>query len=316
VIQFHCFGSSFTLLAKTPKSHDCQFELSPSIFFVSSGLRLDEPHSVTCQSIAKRLVNIAWHNQNDHHKIKMADRSGDLDERREFQETRCGILCCRPNWMQRFANKRAFLFCFCTTSVLQGMYFTYIVSVLSTLERLYQMPSRTMGLVLATSELGQIVGSLALAHFGGRGDRPKWIGAGVLVFAIASLLCSTPHFLLPTPQLSSASSSSSLSVFGSNESSFLATRQLCHRNASHNGQHVSRQLICNDSDTGNSDAKHAAFVATCVLTTASLLIGFGTTAVNTLGIPYIDDNVTSKESPLYFGMQITRGASHSDLLIN
>ena len=30
-------------------------------------------------------------------------------------------------------------------------------------------------------------------------------------------------------------------------------------------------------------------------------VGMGQTAVCTLGIPYIDDNVTSRESPLYFG---------------
>lgn len=29
-------------------------------------------------------------------------------------------------------------------------------------------------------------------------------------------------------------------------------------------------------------------------------VGMGQTAVNTLGIPYIDDNVASRESPLYF----------------
>lgn len=32
-------------------------------------------------------------------------------------------------------------------------------------------------------------------------------------------------------------------------------------------------------------------------------VGMGQTAVYTLGIPYIDDNVASRESPLYFGTQ-------------
>lgn len=239
----------------------------------------------------------------------MAESSVETNNQ-EQQETRCGLLWFRPKWMQRFANKRAFLLCFCTTSVLQGMYFTYIVSVLSTLERLYQMPSRTMGLVLATSELGQIVGSLALAHFGGRGDRPKWIGTGVLVFAVASLLCSTPHFLLSSPSFASFTASS-LSLTTSLDSIGLHSNQsksadtlLCSlgSNRTNNYDPITRQLIkCDLTETGNTAAKHAAFVATWVLATASLLVGFGTTAVNTLGIPYIDDNVTSKESPLYFG---------------
>ena len=33
-------------------------------------------------------------------------------------------------------------------------------------------------------------------------------------------------------------------------------------------------------------------------------IGMGRTAVDTLGIPYIDDNVATRESPTYFGKLI------------
>lgn len=32
-----------------------------------------------------------------------------------------------------------------------------------------------------------------------------------------------------------------------------------------------------------------------------LFVGIGQTAVSTLGIPYIDDNVASRESPIYIG---------------
>lgn len=34
-----------------------------------------------------------------------------------------------------------------------------------------------------------------------------------------------------------------------------------------------------------------------------LFVGIGQTAVSTLGIPYIDDNVASKESAVYIGTQ-------------
>ena len=40
-------------------------------------------------------------------------------------------------------------------------------------------------------------------------------------------------------------------------------------------------------------------------------VGMGQTAVYTLGIPYIDDNVASRESPLYFGKWINRILKHS-----
>lgn len=39
-------------------------------------------------------------------------------------------------------------------------------------------------------------------------------------------------------------------------------------------------------------------------------VGMGQTAVYTLGIPYIDDNVASRESPLYFGKFFDRSANY------
>ena len=44
-------------------------------------------------------------------------------------------------------------------------------------------------------------------------------------------------------------------------------------------------------------------------------VGMGQTAVYTLGIPYIDDNVASRESPLYFGKSFYRYASYYYILI-
>ena len=227
-------------------------------------------------------------------------------------DIRCGLLCLRPSWLQRFATKRAFLFFFCATSVLQGMYFTYIVSVLTTLEKLYQMPSKTMGLILAASEIGQIGGSLLLAHFGGRGDRPKWIGAGVLIFAAASLLCSTPHLLLPqgitstvTVHTDSISANEFSTVWseGVKEKNHLVafSQQLCVRNLNSDLRDQFTLYSCKSKIERDQDSHTSAYWATWILSIASLLVGVGTTAVNTLGIPYIDDNVAPKESPLYFG---------------
>lgn len=43
-------------------------------------------------------------------------------------------------------------------------------------------------------------------------------------------------------------------------------------------------------------------------------VGMGQTAVYTLGIPYIDDNVASRESPLYFGKFFHQFASYYFIL--
>jgi hypothetical protein len=57
-------------------------------------------------------------------------------------------------------------------------------------------------------------------------------------------------------------------------------------------------------DEGRDNQRLHGKITTVVLAIffVSLLgVGMGQTAVYTLGIPYIDDNVASRESPLYFG---------------
>lgn len=43
-------------------------------------------------------------------------------------------------------------------------------------------------------------------------------------------------------------------------------------------------------------------------------VGMGQTAVYTLGIPYIDDNVASRESPLYFGKNTNSSSSSVSII--
>ncbi|XP_035208490.1 solute carrier organic anion transporter family member 74D-like [Stegodyphus dumicola] len=296
-------------------------------------------------------------------KKQSIDNSDDKDDS-------CGLWSLKPRWLQPFANKKVFLAVFCLTSVLQGMYYTYFVSVLTTIEKLYQIQSKTTGLIMSATEVGQIGGALLLTYYGGQGHRPKWIACGMLVFAAASIFCATPHFLY------SDLTSSDRSTSDTENSSTVALRELrtklCHNklisksesaryiiplassNSSSDGIYIgsfgnytydlgikssmhnrsSRSAYTDDfrlsSDTnGTSSAislpsKEALIMkrdeceersqsgthtrtthTVLVIFFASLLlIGIGATAVYTLGIPYIDDNVATRESPLYFGITI------------
>ena len=245
----------------------------------------------------------------------------------------CGVGGWRPRWLQHFANKQCFLALFCLTSVLQGIYYTYFVSVLTTIEKLYQIPSKTTGMIMSSTEVGQISGALLLTYYGGKGHRPKWISTGMLVFAIAALLCSTPHYLFGTnvqltdnnnnrittnnnvilddwPSLSTPSTTTALNLCSIDgninnlpilNASSLSLSSATNKRAYDLYNHQTNRL-CQESelivrkDMIINTVKGLFFISL-------LFIGLGTTAVNTLGIPYIDDNVAPKKSPLYFGMQ-------------
>ena len=247
------------------------------------------------------------------------------EDEREYS---CGLCSLRPKWLQMFANKQTFLVIFCLTSILQGMYYTYFVSVLTTIEKLYQIQSKTTGMIMSATEIGQIGGALLLTYYGGHGHRPKWIACGMLIFALASILCSTPHYLFGSGvgnHLSVSRFDPSLLTINSSKLSEYDTR-LCSsfgRGVSSTSVSSTRgdsldesqlSLIlervnssqidskCDHKETINTKSRITNTVLS-IFFVSLLLIGIGATAVNTLGIPYIDDNVAPKESPLYFGIK-------------
>lgn len=128
--------------------------------------------------------------------MKHASIATDVEASGADDELVCGLgSCYSPSWMQSLASKQMFLATFCLACVLQGMFYTYFVSVLTTIEKLFQIQSKTTGIIMSATEIGQIGGSLLLTYYGGQGHRPKWIGWGMILFAASSFLCSLPHFL-------------------------------------------------------------------------------------------------------------------------
>lgn len=101
----------------------------------------------------------------------------------------------QPRWAQRFASTKFFMVIFLLAYVLQGCYFTYFVSVITTIEKLFHVKSASIALLLNFSEIGQICTSLFLTYFAGRGHRPRWIACGMFLFSIAAFGSVSPHFI-------------------------------------------------------------------------------------------------------------------------
>lgn len=101
----------------------------------------------------------------------------------------------RLKWRHRFASTNFFMVIFLIAYVLQGCYFTYFVSVITTIQKLFHIKSATIALLLNFSEVGQICTSLILTYFAGRGHRPRWIACGMFLFAIAAFGSVSPHFI-------------------------------------------------------------------------------------------------------------------------
>lgn len=49
--------------------------------------------------------------------------------------------------------------------------------------------------MMSGNEISQILLSLILTYYGGRGNRPRWIACGVAAAAISCFILALPHFI-------------------------------------------------------------------------------------------------------------------------
>lgn len=235
-------------------------------------------------------------------------KPNDLDEL-----SNCGIGSCQPKWARIFSSTHVFMVVFLMAWILQGMYYTYFVSVITTIEKLFQIKSKTTGLLMSATEIGQIVTALFLTYYAGRGHRPRWIACGMVLFAISAFGCTLPHFIFGN-QLLHANNAFYGPVTGQGTAS--AMQSFIHNSTTNTtDSHVNLCNLNSNTSMGGAEcqedllAEQAAHTqitsAVLVIFFVSLLgVGVGQTAVSTLGIPYIDDNVASRESPIYIAITI------------
>ncbi|ERL86177.1 hypothetical protein D910_03590 [Dendroctonus ponderosae] len=244
--------------------------------------------------------------------------NGDLTTQSDSEdesETECGWGPCSPGWLKIFASKQVFLAVFCMAWVLQGMYHTYFVSVITTIEKLFQIQSKITGIIMSATEMGQIGSSLLLTYYGGQGHRPKWIAWGMVLFAVSSFTCSLPHFIYGK-QLIKANDLTGIirepnicKAPNLDFDEFTKTRVQTILNATDFiNENISPNIIqtCYDEDVvpGHQIQPSVTNIVLAIFFISLLGVGMGQTAVYTLGIPYMDDNISSKQSPLYFAITI------------
>lgn len=222
------------------------------------------------------------------------------------------------------AQRKLFFVVFCCASILQGAYSSYFVSILTTIEQIYQIPSKTAGLIMSASEVGQILGSIVIAYYGGRGNRLRWMSLCMTLTALAAIISILP-ILLETRSHDSAKTDASTSPRALD--SELALRKLVAESTSPSTAnlclHLDDQPLAMNSTHDNPDAialaaassdiryhhnrastKETRISGLSVFFSSLLVIGLGSTALSTLGIPFIDDMVSKEDSPLYLAITI------------
>ncbi|CAB1323166.1 unnamed protein product, partial [Coregonus sp. 'balchen'] len=177
-----------------------------------------------------------------------------------------------------FSNIKIFLISECALMLAQGTVGAYLVSVLTTLERRFNLQSADVGVIASSFEIGNLALILFVSYFGAKANRPRLIGCGGIVMALGALLSALPEFL--TNQYEVKPGQTWRTEVGRNG---------CANSTRNGGQYI--EELC--SNKANTNMMYLLLIG------AQMLLGIGATPVQPLGVSYIDDHVKRKDSSLY-----------------
>lgn len=63
------------------------------------------------------------------------------------------------------------------------------------MEKRFDISSQMSGAIVSTFEVGNLATIIFVSYFGTHRHIPRWIGTGIVVTAIGSLIFSLPHFM-------------------------------------------------------------------------------------------------------------------------
>lgn len=93
------------------------------------------------------------------------------------------------------ASKKVYVILYGLIGCLLGATFAYFNATISTLEKLFKIPSRNTGIISVGNDIGSLFFSSILGYYCGSGHRPRWIAFGILTFAVFCFMNAMPHFL-------------------------------------------------------------------------------------------------------------------------
>lgn len=218
----------------------------------------------------------------------------------------CGILACRPFLIQSFASIKVFvlLLSFLVT-LQQALSSGYINSVITTIEKRFEIPSSLSGLIASSYEIGNVITVIFVSYLGSRRHIPVWIGIGAVIMGIGSLVFMLPHFIAE-PHISSTISNSSSDNICRTVSVREQDMGLGRLSSGLSSPPLSPHNNLRDNNCIEGTPSTAGPVMVFLL--AQLLLGCGGSPLFTLGTTYIDDHVTSENSSLYIGCMYSMAA--------
>uniref|UniRef100_A0A2I3GGE3 Solute carrier organic anion transporter family member n=1 Tax=Nomascus leucogenys TaxID=61853 RepID=A0A2I3GGE3_NOMLE len=185
-----------------------------------------------------------------------------------------------------FHNIKLFVLCHSLLQLAQLMISGYLKSSISTVEKRFGLSSQTSGLLASFNEVGNTALIVFVSYFGSRVHRPRMIGYGAILVALAGLLMTLPHFISEPYRYDNTSPEDMPQDFKAS---------LCLPTTS-----APASAPSNGNCSSYTETRHLSVVG--IMFVAQTLLGVGGVPIQPFGISYIDDFAHNSNSPLYLGI--------------
>jgi len=210
--------------------------------------------------------------------------------------TSCGFGSWRPAHLQRFATPVWFLVSMSLVGVIQSTTGPLFFAGISTLEKRYAFDSKVSAIILIADNFSEMLLSPVVGYLAVRYNRARLIAFGELFLAAGCFVCAAPYFIYGPALHFLDSDITSGSMFGNLTGS--SGMQMCQ---AFNGTGSSLLGTADDPACSNGRG-NTVWPAENFLVCGSFFRGIGIPCYFVIGIPYLDDNVSKKHSPLFMGI--------------
>ena len=77
----------------------------------------------------------------------------------------------------------------------------------------FALSSEEAGFILSTYNIASCIVIPVISYFGGKGNKPNWIGSGMALMGVGCLIFASPHFFAESYQVANVSTANQTTCF-------------------------------------------------------------------------------------------------------
>ncbi|XP_065078887.1 solute carrier organic anion transporter family member 74D-like [Ochlerotatus camptorhynchus] len=204
----------------------------------------------------------------------------------QTQDTTCGFWIFKGPFLQKFANKKAYVFLYGVVGCIFSATYAYFNGTITTLEKRYKIPSKNTGIISVGNDISSLFLSAILSYYAGKGHRPRWIAFGLFTIVLFCWLNALPHLLYGPGEAALSLTTEFGATYDEDQTKEVFEAQKAKTLCRSNG---TRGAEC-EIEEGNIAPQVVLFVA-------QFISGVGSSLYYTLGVSYMDDNIKKSKTP-------------------